>query len=136
MNTYNTERDAVDMRDGADGWQVARPDSDAKTWAVAAHLSNFVAWGPIGPVVVWLLGRHRHRFVDEHGREAVNFQISLLIWYAILAVATLLSVGVLAIVTVPAGIALLVANVILSIIAAVQAGDGKHYRYPLTFRFV
>lgn len=136
MNTYDTDRRTVDMRDGADGWEVEAPDGDAQTWAVAAHLSHFVGWGPIGPLIVWLLSKHRHPFADHHGREALNFQISVVIWALLLVVATLLSVGVLAIVTVPAGIALGIADLVLSIIAAVKAGNGESYRYPITIRLV
>jgi uncharacterized protein len=118
--------------------------SEERGWGVAAHLSAFVgAWVALaflGPLVVWLLGRERHPFVDHHAKEALNFNLSWLLFgvvggvIAVLGAVVTLGLGLIAIV--PLAIAFGLAWIILPIVAAVKAGNGEGYRYPLTIRFV
>ncbi len=133
-----TRHDAppMDMDTNGGNWEVARPDSDARTWAIACHLSTFLLSGPIGPLVVWLLGRHRDPFVDDQGKEAMNFQITILLAAIVLVVFAFLTFGIGLFVTVPVSIAIAVANIVLTIIAALKSSDGIRYRYPFTLRLV
>jgi len=107
--------------------------NDAKNWAVLCHLSAFAMFliPPVGfilgPLVVWLLKRNDHPFIDENGKEAVNFQISVLIYFIVLCCL---------IVTIPLALLLIVANVVLVIIAAIKASNGEVYRYPLALRLI
>jgi uncharacterized Tic20 family protein len=110
-------------------------DETARNTAVAAHLSTFagliVPFGSvIGPLAVWLTRRHRDPFIDQAGREALNFGISIAIYGAVLLVATLMLVGI------PLLIIGVVAWVVLASLAAVKASQGQSYRYPLTMRLV
>jgi uncharacterized protein len=110
-------------------------DETVRTTAVAAHLSTFagliVPFGSvIGPLAVWLSRRHRDPFIDQAGREALNFGISIAIYGAVVLVATLMLVGI------PFLIVGVVAWVVLASLAAVKASQGQAYRYPLTMRFV
>ena len=82
------------------------------------------------PLLVWLLKRDESPELDAHGKEAVNFQISMLIYNAVAAVFCLILVGFVFLVI------LWVLNAIFVIIAAIQASDGKFYRYPMTIRFI
>lgn len=122
-------------------------------WATAAHLSPLVGligvpFGNIlGPLVVWLIKRQEHPFLDDQGKEALNFQISLTL-YALaagLVVAPLFFVGALlpllpAIALLPVvilgGVALLVFGLVMIVIAALRANEGEAYRYPVTIRVV
>jgi uncharacterized Tic20 family protein len=96
---------------------------------VAAHLSTFaglvVPFGSIiGPLAVWLTRRDRDPFIDQAGREALNFGISIAVYGLVVLVGiALLMVGV-------------IAWVVLTPLAAVKASQGQPYRYPLTMRFV
>lgn len=118
--------------------------SDERGWGLAAHLSAFVgaavALAFLGPLVVWLIGRERHPFIDHHGKEALNFNLSWLLYgvvgglVAVLGAVVTLGLGL--IVIVPLAIAFGLAWIILPIVAAVKAWDGQGYRYPLTIRFV
>lgn len=119
-------------------------DRDARNWAVAAHLAWLVTFAgvppPIGPLVVWLVKRNDHPFVDDQAREALNFQLSILIYAivgallaVVLGIATL-GVGFLAVI--PVAIAFGLVVLILPIVAAVRASEGDRYRYPLTLRLV
>jgi uncharacterized Tic20 family protein len=122
--------------DGAS--QAARAtsvDETVRTTAVAAHLSTFagliVPFGSvIGPLAVWLTRRHRDPFIDQAGREALNFGISIAIYGMVVLVAALMLVGI------PLLVVGVIAWVVLAWLAAAKASQGQAYRYPLTLRFV
>jgi uncharacterized Tic20 family protein len=110
-------------------------DQEVRNAAVAAHLSTFaglvVPFGSvIGPLAVWLTRRNRDPFIDQAGREALNFGISIAIYGAVVLAAALLLVGI------PLLIVGVVAWVVLASLAAAKASQGQSYRYPLTMRFV
>ena len=103
--------------------------------AVAAHLSTFagliVPFGSvIGPLAVWLTRRDRDPFIDQAGREALNFGISIAIYGVVAVVAALMLVGI------PLLVVGVIGWVVLTSLAAVKASHGQAYRYPLTMRFV
>ena len=114
--------------------------SDARTWAMLTHLSAFAAtvvgFGFVGPLVMWLLKREEHPFLDHHGREALNFNLSVLLYVAVGTVLGFVTLLVGFVVILPAFIALGVLWFVTTIIAAVKANNGEGYRYPLTIRFL
>jgi uncharacterized Tic20 family protein len=107
-------------------------ERDERLYGALSHLASLVGFvipllgGVGGPLLVWLLQRDRSAFVDRHGKEAINFQISLLIYATI---AGFLHNGAVLFV-------LPIAGVVLCVLAAVAANEGKSYRYPLTIRFL
>ena len=110
-------------------------DQQVRSTAVAAHLSTFaglvVPFGSvIGPLAVWLTRRDRDPFIDQVGREALNFGISIAIYGLVALVAALMLVGI------PLLIAGVIAWVVLASLAAAKASQGQPYRYPLTMRLV
>jgi uncharacterized protein len=110
-------------------------EESVRTTAAAAHLSTFaglvVPFGSvIGPLAVWLTRRHRDPFIDQAGREALNFGISIALYGSVLLVAALMLVGI------PLLMMGVVAWVVLASLAAVKASQGEPYRYPLTLRLV
>ena len=110
-------------------------DEEIRTTAVVAHLSTFaglvVPFGSvIGPMAVWLTRRDRDPFIDQAGREALNFGISIAIYGSVLVVAALMLVGI------PLLMVGVVAWVVLASLAAVKASQGQTYRYPLTLRLI
>ena len=110
-------------------------DEAVRNTAVAAHLSTFaglvVPFGSvIGPLAVWLTRRDRDPFIDQAGREALNFGISIAIYGVVALVAALMLVGI------PLLIVGVIAWVVLASLAAAKASQGQSYRYPLTMRFV
>jgi uncharacterized Tic20 family protein len=84
----------------------------------------------IAPLVIWQIKKDGSEFLDRHGKEAVNFQISILI-YAL--VAGLLCFACIGFVLLPA---VYIFDLVFLLIAAIKANNGEHYRYPLTIRFV
>lgn len=114
---------------------------DTRTWAMAAHLSALVSlvvgFTFIGPLVVYLLKKDEDPFVRQQAAEALNFNLSVLIYavvFTIVLVITLLLI--VGIVLIPVGIAGALAWLVLVILAGIRAGNGEPYRYPLTIRFV
>ena len=107
------------------------PDADARTMAMLAHLLGALIGFP-GPLVIWLVKKDEHPFVDDQGKEALNFHITLIFAYVAAGVITAISCGFLFFVAfVP-----YVLQVIFGILAAVEANKGVYYRYPMTLRLV
>ena len=110
--------------------------SDIRTWCVLCHAAALLGLffhflGHIlGPLIVWLVKRGDSPEVDAHGKESLNFQISMLIYDAIAAILCIVLIGI------PILIALWVLNTVLVIIASIQASEGKFYRYPITIRLI
>lgn len=111
-------------------------DKQDRTWAMFCHLTSLSACigipfgNIIGPLVVWLIKKDEFAIVDEHGRESLNFQISLSI-YSI--VAFFLCFAFIGFLLLPA---ILIAGIVFVIIATLKANKGETYRYPLTIRFI
>lgn len=110
-------------------------DNDARMWGTLCHLSALSMYftavgGIVGPLAVWLVKRNEYPFVDDQGKESLNFQLSMLLYHLIAAI------GVLCLIGLPALICLSIANIVFVIIASLQANNGVYYRYPLTIRFI
>ena len=84
----------------------------------------------VGPLIVWLAKREDSPEIDAHGKESLNFQISMLIYNVIAAVFCLVLIGFFFLAV------LWVLNAVFVIVASIQASDGKLYRYPMTIRFI
>jgi len=109
---------------------------DVRLWTVLCHATAlagfFVPWAGhiLGPLIVWLAKRNDSADIDEHGKESLNFQISMLIYNVIAGVLCLVLIGfvILAI--------LHILYLVLVIVASIQASEGKFYRYPITIRLI
>ncbi len=116
--------------------ETSTSSRDVRTWNVLCHATAlagfFVPWAGhiLGPLIVWLAKRNDSPEIDEHGKESLNFQISMLIYNVIAGVLCLVLIGfvILAI--------LHILNLVLVIIASIQASEGKFYRYPLAIRLI
>jgi len=110
--------------------------SNTRTWCVLCHASALLGLffhflGHIfGPLIVWLLKRGDGAEIDAHGKESLNFQLSMLIYDAVAVILCFVLIGI------PILLLLWVLNTVLVIIASIKASDGELYRYPLTIRFI
>ncbi|HSG29269.1 MAG TPA: DUF4870 domain-containing protein [Candidatus Krumholzibacterium sp.] len=109
---------------------------DARQWASICHvvalaglLGNGVGF-VLGPLIVWVIKKQEHPFIDEAGREAVNFQLTMFI--AALLSVPLAFVGIGFILLIVVGVLM----VVLPIIAGLKVNEGIHYRYPFSIRFI
>ena len=114
-----------------------------RTWTVLCHASAFlgffvpVAGHIIGPLLIWLLKRDESNEIDEHGKESLNFQISMFIYTSVLGVVCFILMFVLVgFLLLPLFAVLFLADIVLVIIASLKASDGQLYRYPLTIRLI
>jgi uncharacterized Tic20 family protein len=122
-------------------------DGEERKWAMAAHLCGlawlaggtgliFFPFGGLvlltllGPLVIWRTKGRSMPFVAEQAREALNFQITVLLLGLIFLALALVLIGFVFLWI------LGLVNLVLVIIAAVQVSDGKPYRYPLCLRLV
>ena len=102
---------------------------DERTWAILAHLGGvFLSF--LVPLVIWLVFRDRSRFVDQHGKEAVNFQITLAIGYLVSIPLMAVLIGFVTF------FGVWVCSIVFSIIAAVAASRYEPYRYPVNVRVI
>lgn len=122
------------------------PPQEERTWGMFAHLAALLggllsSWLGglgvfIGPLVVWLVKKDSMPFVDDQGKEALNFNITIAIGVLILIILTVITFGVGILLTVPLGIALGIYWLVFTIIAAIKANEGVAYRYPFTLRLI
>jgi len=110
--------------------------TNVRTWNTLCHVSALLGvflhlpGHLLGPLIIWLVKRGDSPEIDAHGKEALNFQISMLIYNLVAGVFCLILVGFVFLAI------LWVLNAVFVIIAAIQASDGKFYRYPMTIRFL
>ena len=92
---------------------------------------SFVLIGSIvAPLIIWQVQKDKSAFVDYHGKESINFQITMAIAAGVSFFLFLLLVG-LVLIWIVLGVWL-----VFTIIASIKAYNGEYYRYPLTFRFI
>jgi len=101
---------------------------DARNMAMLCHLLGIA--GFFAPLVIWLNEKDKHKFVNEHGRAAMNYQISIIIYYLASWMLCFIIVGFFML------IALVIMHIIFVIMGAVKASGGKPWRYPIAIRFL
>lgn len=116
------------------------PPKQARTWGMACHLSALVMFATVplgtvlgmniaGPLLVWLIRGKEFPFVDEQGKEAVNFQILM----ALVGIVPFIFVPAIRI---PLQIGWTLLNLALIFVASVKASNGQTYRYPVPIRLL
>ncbi|MGD9420810.1 MAG: DUF4870 domain-containing protein [Verrucomicrobiota bacterium JB025] len=117
---------------------VSAEQKEERNWALLAHVSSLSSFigipGFVGPLIVWLVKKDEMPFAAAQAKEALNFQISLFV-YAIVCFGLILTV-IGALIGIPGLFALVVGEIVFTIIASIKAGEGEPYRYPLTFRLI
>lgn len=110
--------------------ETKQPESskEARNMAMLCHLLGMV--GFFAPLVIWLIEKDKHKFVDEHGRAAMNYQVSLMIYYLASGLLCAIFIGFLLL-----GV-LTILHVVFSIIGAVKASKGNTWRYPIAISFL
>lgn len=110
------------------------PHPEEKKFAMLCHVAAFAGFliplgNIIGPLIIWLMKKDQSYYVDAHGKESLNFQISIMIYGIVSAILWLVVVGIVL------SIAIGLFWLIMTIIGTVRATEGHNYRYPLTIRF-
>ena len=115
--------------------QIDQQIRDERMWAMFCHLSALAGFiipfgSIIGPVIIWSIKKDEYPFVNEQGKEAINFQISMAIYMIISAILIIVVIGILML------IALGLFQLIMIVIASVRANNGESFVYPLSIRFL
>lgn len=108
---------------------------DENMWAMICHLSTLSGFiiplaNIIAPLIIWSMKKDEFPLVEDQGKEALNFQISMTIYCISAAILILIIIGI------PLLIGLAIFDIIVTIIAAVKANEGSKYRYPLAIRLI
>ncbi len=132
-----------------DTTHVAEPQVSAqeRQMAMFAHLSALVGgilttgWADsigcfVGPLVIWLMKKDEMPFVDDQGKEALNFNITVGIAFLVLLLLSIMTLGIGLVLAIPAWIIIGVAWLVLTIIASIKANEGVAYRYPFALRLI
>ncbi len=104
-------------------------ESDERLWAMLGHLGGIVL-GFVAPLITWLVFRERSAFVDDQGKEALNFQITILIGYVVGTILLAVVIGAILLFVV------WVVSIVFAIMAGIAANRGERYRYPVTLRLI
>jgi uncharacterized protein len=102
---------------------------DAKNMGMLCHLLGFLT-SFLGPLILWLIQKDKMPYVDHHGKEALNFQITIMIASAVAGLSMMCFIGIILLPAVG------LADLILSIIACVAASKGEYYKYPFALRLI
>ena len=108
----------------------------ARQWAMGCHLIALVGLlgngigFVLGPLIMWLLKREDHPFIDEQGKESLNFQITMFLALVISFILAFVLIGFVLFFLV------MIFMTVFPIIGAIKANEGVHYRYPITIRFI
>jgi len=102
---------------------------DDRNLAMIAHLLGIVL-GFVGPLIIWLIKKEQSPFVEDQSKEALNFQITVLIAHLIAGAGWFFCIGVI---LTPA---VIIVSIVFCIIAAMSASKGELYRYPFALRLI
>jgi len=111
-------------------------DRDERMWGMLCHLSALaglvlpVAGNIVGPLLVYLIKKEEYSFVEDQGKESLNFQITVTILLFVSSILIVIGIGILLLAVIGIG------ALVFTIIAAVRANEGEFYRYPWSIRFL
>ena len=106
-----------------------------RNWAMLCHLSAFAGYffpfgGIIGPLICWLTRKDESQWVDQNGKQSMNFQLSITLYMVLAIPLCFILIGI------PIVIFLGFLEVICIIIASVKASKGEEFKYPVTIPFI
>ena len=117
------------------------PSAEERQWAMFAHLSALLGifiggLTFVGPLVIWLIKKDTMPFVNDQGKEALNFQIAVSIVMVALWVLTIFTLFLLSPLTFPVMFIVGIAALVFVVMAGIKANEGVAYRYPFSIRLV
>jgi uncharacterized Tic20 family protein len=112
-------------------YPLSTPTSDERVMGILSHILAIVPGiGIFGPLVIWLIKKDESSFVEANAKESLNFQLTMLIAYAVSWILVIVLIGALLF------FVIWVVNIVLVIVAAVKTSENKIYRYPFNLRLI
>lgn len=111
-------------------------ENEIRNWNMFCHLAALAGFtgipaaNVIGPLIIWLMKKNELPSVDEHGKDSINFQISVLIYIIVSWILCFIFIGFILLPIVGIG------ALICVIIASIKASNGERFQYPATIRFI
>lgn len=110
-------------------------ENDVKMWNMLCHMSGIV--GFLGPLIVWLIKKNEIPSVDVHGKQAVNFQLTVLILaFGLTIVASVLSLILIGFLLYPIVFLIWIAGFGFAIYGGIQVNNGVDFKYPYSFNLI
>ncbi len=108
---------------------------EERNWAALTHIASFAGFfipfgNIVGPLLVWVMKKEDSPFIDFHGKEALNFQISVTIYFIIATALIIFLIGI------PLLLLLFLFSYVFPILAAIRAAEGNYYYYPISIRLI
>jgi uncharacterized protein len=117
-------------------------ESQARTWNMLCHLSALAGYiipfgNVLGPFLIWQIKKNEFPSVEEHGKAALNFQLTVLIALFVgIVAAVLLSFVCIGFLLIPVVVVIALCGLVFAIIAGIKANNGEAYRYPWSLTLV
>jgi uncharacterized protein len=111
------------------------PSAEERQWATFAHLAALAGlvmpFGSIiGPLVIWLIKKDTMPFVNDQGKEALNFNITVAIAAVVCGLLCIVLIGFLLLPV------LVILWLVFVIVGTIKANEGTLYRYPFALRLI
>ena len=118
-----------------DEWAPTTLSKEDRNWSTISHISTISGCfiplaNVIAPFIIWWMKKDAYPYVGKQAKEAMDFQISMTLYLLISIPIIFIVIGI------PIIIAVAVFDVVMTVVAAVKANEGKAYRYPFTFRLL
>ncbi len=108
---------------------AGEPSQEDKNMGLLCHLLGlFTSF--LGPLIIWLIKKDQSAYVNDQGKEALNFQITVIIAWFIAYALMLVVVGIFLMPVI------LILNLVFCIMGCVAAAKGRPYRYPVSIRLI
>ncbi len=104
------------------------PTNDEKTIGMLCHITGLISI--IGPIIVWLLKKDESAFVDANGKQAINFQLSIIIYSIGSAILLIIGIGLILL------FAIGIFAFIMIVVASIKAANGEIFQYPLSLQLL
>jgi len=109
--------------------QTQEVSQNARNMALLCHLLGFFTCF-IGPLIIWLIKKDDNPFIDQQGKEALNFQITVTIACIVGSLLSVICIGFFILAAVG------LADIIFVIMACIASSKGEAYRYPVSIRLI
>ena len=127
-NVENTGQNSEPAQEAPAG-QTQEVSQNAKNMAMLCHLLGFFT-SFIGPLIIWLLKKDEDSFIDQQGKEALNFQITIIIASFVAGLLSFLCIGFLLLPVIG------ILDLVFVIMACIKSSKGEAYRYPVSIRLI